>query len=57
MIISPVVTNKMREMGYIAEKPPAKRSDMICKLTLMKSAKCIYGKPASFFGSKMTKKQ
>ena len=29
----PVVTNKLRELGLIAEKPPAKRKDVIRKLT------------------------
>ena len=31
----PVVTDKLREMGLIAEKPPAKKKDMIRKLTAM----------------------
>lgn len=29
----PVVTDKLRTMGLIAEKPPAKKKDMIRKLT------------------------
>ena len=31
----PVVTDKLRAMGLIAEKPPAKKKDMIRKLTAM----------------------
>lgn len=31
----PVVTNKLRELGLIAEKPPAKRKDIIRKLTAL----------------------
>lgn len=31
----PVVTNKLRELGLIAEKPPAKKKDIIRKLTAM----------------------
>ena len=31
----PVVTDKLRELGLIAEKPPAKRKDMIRKLTAL----------------------
>ena len=31
----PVVTDKLRELGLIAEKPPAKKKDIIRKLTAM----------------------
>ena len=31
----PVVTDKLRELGMIAEKPPAKKKDIIRKLTAM----------------------
>ena len=31
----PVVTNKLRELGLIAEKPPAKKKDIVRKLTAM----------------------
>ena len=31
----PVVTDKLRELGLIAEKPPAKKADIIRKLTAM----------------------
>ena len=31
----PVVTNKLRELGLIAEKPPAKKKDIIRKLIAM----------------------
>lgn len=31
----PVVTDKLRELGLIAEKPPAKKKDIVRKLTAM----------------------
>ena len=31
----PVVTNKLRKLGLIAEKPPAKKKDIVRKLTAM----------------------
>lgn len=31
----PVVTNKLRKMGLIAEKPPARKKDILRKLTAL----------------------
>lgn len=35
MIIPPVVTDKLRKLDIVGEKPPTKKSDILCKLIAM----------------------